>query len=197
MQRLDIEQGSIEWIEARRGIPTASEFGRFVTPKRGDLSAQAEGYMADLIVETIDFDPEEQFRSYWMDRGLILEPEAADWYEFRYDTPLERLGLILNLGAGYSPDRVVGPKGAVEIKCPAPKTHVKWLLDGGLPDEHKPQVHGGLLIGELDWIDFVSYCPKYKPLVIRVTPDEYTTKVEAALNSFLEKYEAAKQRIFA
>lgn len=197
MQRLDIEQGSVEWFEARRGIPTASEFGRIITAKRGDLSAQADSYIADLIVETIEYDPEDRFRSYWMDRGRLLEPEAADWYEFRFDTPLERLGLILNLGAGYSPDRVVGLKGAVEIKCPAPKTHVKWLLDGGLPDEHRPQVHGGLAIGELDWIDFVSYCPKYKPLVIRVTRDLYTVKVESALKAFLQQYKAAQLRIAA
>ena len=35
---LDVEQGSRAWIEARLGIPTASEFSRIVTPG-GKLSA--------------------------------------------------------------------------------------------------------------------------------------------------------------
>ena len=34
---LDHDQGSIEWIEARLGIPTASEFSRIITPT-GKLS---------------------------------------------------------------------------------------------------------------------------------------------------------------
>ena len=192
MKRLEVAQGSPEWFEARRGIPTASAFGKIITPARGELSAQSVGYIAELIAETTeDYNPEEQCRSYWMERGREIEPEARDWYAFRYNVEIEEVGIILNHGAGYSPDGLIG-KGAVEFKCPKPSTHVKWLLKGGLPDEHKPQVHGGLYIGDLDWIDFVSYCPGFRKLVVRVTPDKYTQNVAAALRQFNEAYEHAK-----
>lgn len=197
MKRLDCEQGSADWFEARRGIPTASEFGKIITPKRGELSTQSVGYIAELIEQSApDYDPEELCRSYWMERGREMEPDGADWYEFRYAVELQKVGIILNHDAGYSPDRlVVGQNGAIEIKCPKPSTHIKWLLKGGLPDEHKPQVHGGLHIGELDWIDFVSYCPGYRKLVVRVTPDTYTQNVAAALRAFNDAYEQAKNFI--
>lgn len=193
MKRLDIEQRSPEWYQARSGIPTASEFGRFITPKRGDLSAQATGYIADLIVETVE-GSSEGMSSYYMDRGSLLEDEARSWYEFKYGCEIEQTGLILNKGAGWSPDGLVCP-GAIEIKCPKPSTHVTWLLDGGLPDAHRPQCHGALYVGELEWLDFVSYCPGYKTLVVKITPDDYTTKVATALSKFLERLDEAKSRI--
>lgn len=193
MQRLDCKQGSDEWFQARLGIPTVSEFSRFVTPKRGDLSAQATGYIADLIVETID-GPGEQIRSYWMDRGRLLEDEARSYYEFETDQTVEQVGLILNKGAGWSPDGLPGA-GGLEIKCPKPSTHVKWLLDGDVPDEHKPQAHGALVVGEKPWIDFLSYCPSYRPLLIRIKPDDYTVKVGNALTKFLELYELSKSMV--
>ncbi len=63
MQRLDIEQGSQEWFEARSGLPTVSEFGRFITPARGDLSKQSVGYIAHQVVETLEC-PSEGMTSY-------------------------------------------------------------------------------------------------------------------------------------
>ena len=78
---------------------------------------------------------------------------------------------------------------------PKPTTHVKWMLNGGPLDDHRPQVHAGLIISELEWIDLVSYCPGYKQIVIRVTPDEYTAKVEKALDAFLMQYEEAKVKV--
>ena len=45
---LDVEQGSRAWIEARLGIPTASEFSRIVTPG-GKLSASRDEYAGKLI----------------------------------------------------------------------------------------------------------------------------------------------------
>lgn len=193
MQILEVEQGSDEWFQHRCGIPTVSEFSRFITPARGDLSAQSVGYIADLIVESVE-GPPEGMSSYWMDRGTSLEDEARSWYEFHRDCDVTVGGIILNKGAGWSPDGRIG-RGGLEVKCPKPSTHVKWLMDGGLPTEHKPQCHGALTVGELDWLDFVSYCPGYKPLLLHVEPDKYTAKVDAALAAFLEQYDEAKRKI--
>lgn len=194
MKIIDIAQGSEEWYEARCGIPTASEFNRFITPARGAYSKQWMGYACDLIVESIQ-GPTEAMSTYYMDRGTMLEDEARSEYEFANDVDVEVPGLIINRGAGWSPDGYVPEKcGGLEIKCPKPSTHVGWLIGGTLPDEHKPQCHGALVVGELDWLDFVSYCPGFPVFTVRVERDAYTEKVELALQQFLEDYQNAKQR---
>ena len=88
MQVLDIEQGSPEWFEARKGLPTASCFSKIITPKTGKLSASVDAYIAELIAETKE-DTTEQIRSYWMERGRLLEGEARAWYEFETDDDVE------------------------------------------------------------------------------------------------------------
>ncbi len=194
MEILDLEQGSEEWFEARRGIPSASAFSRFITPARGDYSRQAKGYMATLIRETKE-GTGERVNSYWMERGIAMEPEARSWFEFEFECDVEQVGLILSRDCAYSPDGLLGDNGLIEIKCAKPETHIGWLLDDKLPDEHKPQVHGGLVIADRDWLKFVSYCPGYKPLVIEVFRDEYTGKVEKAVDRFVSEYADAKARV--
>jgi len=199
---LDMEQGSPEWFEARRGIPTASEFPKIITAKTGKLSTQCIDYISKLIVEVVEPDnDDDSFSNAWMDRGKFLEDEARDWYAFQNDIPVKEVGIILNDAktAGVSPDGMVETvtemTGLLEIKCPKASTHVRYLLDGTLPDIYRQQVHGALEISQLDFVDFVSYHPNYAPLVVRVKPDDYTLKVGAALEEFLEKYETAKAKI--
>jgi hypothetical protein len=196
VQRLDCPQYSPEWWLARVGRPTVSEFSRFITPAKGDLSKQADGYIADMLVEEIS-GPGDEIQSHWMTRGLSMEDDARSFYEFEYDCDVDQCGLILNKGAGWSPDGLIGSAGAIEIKVPKPSTHVQWLLKGGLPDEHKPQCHGALLIGELDWVDLISYAPGFRPLVVRVTASDYTDKVAKALEAFLVRLESSRQFIQA
>lgn len=195
MQRIDCKQGSEEWLEARLGIPTVSEFSRFITPAKGDFSTQCDGYVADLIVEATE-GLTDTYKSQWMEHGTLTEPEALDYYAFDTGRTVEKCGLILNKGAGWSPDGLILP-GAVEAKCPKSTTHVKWLMKGGLPNEHKPQCHGALVVGELEWVDFISYCEGYRALIVRVVRDDYTVKVEAALKRFLDYLDEAKYKVAA
>ena len=195
---IDCKQGTDEWLEARRGIPTASEFSKIITPRTGKLSASTDKYIAELIAETVE--PDHDFQgNYWTERGLALEPEARAWYEFQTDNTVNEVGMVLldDRSAGVSPDGLINSDGMLEIKSPKPSTHVLWWLRGVLPDEHKPQCHAALQIAERQWLDFVSYCPRFRPLLVRITPDEYTVKVAAALAEFTERLDAAKSRIFA
>ena len=194
---IDCEQGSDEWFEARRGIPTASGFASIITPKTGKLSASADVYIAELIAETVV--EEQDFQgNQWTERGHLLEPEARNWYEFETGNTVTETGIILrdDGSAGVSPDGLIGTDGLLEIKCPKPSTHVYWFLAGELPDKHRPQCHAALLLAERDWLDFVSYCPGFPALLLRVVPDDYTDKVAAALATFNEKLSAARARIF-
>lgn len=195
MEILDVPQMEEAWFEAKAGIPSVSRFSDFITPAKGDYSKSAVRYVARLIRETVS-GPVHGYTSQAMMHGIATEAEARTWYELKFDCEVEQVGLVMNKGAIWSPDGLVGASpGAIEIKCPEPETHIMWLLNGGLPIEHKVQCHGALWVGDRFWIDFVSYCRGYRTLVVRVCPDAYTEKVAAALEKFLEQYAKAKEQI--
>ena len=69
-------RASVEWHEARLGIPTASEFSRIVTPT-GKLSAARATYMGELLAEWALGEPVGGFTGTEdTERGQVLEPEA-------------------------------------------------------------------------------------------------------------------------
>jgi hypothetical protein len=197
---LDCEQRSPEWYAARRGIPTASEFGCIITPKRGEYAAAADTYINQLIDETVRPDADRSWGSNrHTERGCDLEPEARDLYAFERDLVPLQVGFILNDAGtlGCSPDSLIDPDGGLEVKCPDGPTHVKWLRAGGVPDEHKAQVHGCLIVTGRAWWDFLSYCPGYPRLLVRVTPDDFTAKLSAHLERFLGELQAAREALDA
>ena len=52
MQILKAEQGSQEWLDARLGRPSASQFHKLIK-SNGKPSASADGYINSLIIERI------------------------------------------------------------------------------------------------------------------------------------------------
>ena len=196
MRIINCEQGTPEWYAVRLGIPTASEFGKIFTPKTMKLSASADGYIDRLIDEIVRPDAERGWGSNrHTERGHALEPEARELYAFmRDDARVRPVGFVLRDDgrAGCSPDSLVDDDGGLEIKSPDGPTHIGYLRAGVLPDEYKPQVHGSLVITKRAWWDFISYCPGYKPLIVRVTPDDYTKKLAECLDQFLDRLDAAK-----
>ena len=113
MQIINVEQGSEEWLRARLGVPTASCYSKLIT-SQGKSSAQAEGYINELIGQRITGEIPETFKSDAMERGNELEPQARAYYELVTDNNVEEVGLIINeIGAGCSPDGLVGDDGGV------------------------------------------------------------------------------------
>ncbi|WP_312252751.1 YqaJ viral recombinase family protein [Stenotrophomonas sp.] len=195
MRILQIEQRSPEWYAARRGVPTASEFGSIITPKKGEYATAADTYINQLIDEQVRPDAGQAFTgNRHTERGELLEDDARELYAFEREVVPQQVGFILNDAGtlGCSPDSMIQLAGGLEIKCPDGPTHVKWMRAGGVPDEHKPQVHGCLVITERAWWDFMSYCPGYEPLIVRVYPDAYTDKLRGHLDRFLREYHAAR-----
>lgn len=198
------EQLSSEWWELRRGLPTASSFDRILTPAKGLPSAAQDDYIAELVAERSEFTPpflarEGGFLSDEMAEGVRREPEARSWYALQTDGDVRLAGFVLSACGrwGCSPDALVGEDGGLELKNPAPKTHVKYLMRGKLPDEYRCQVHGCLIVTGRRWWDFCSYAPGFAPLLVRVVPDEFTDKLRAELERFSEKYRAAVGRVAA
>lgn len=183
----DVKQGSADWFAVRLGIPTASEFHRILTPT-GKQSAQARPYAFRLATERLLNRPLESIDHLeWVERGKILEPEAARAYEIITGETTRPVGFITSDDGrmGCSPDRlVVGAQGGLEIKCPAPQTHLAYLIDGLGPD-YRPQVQGQMLVADLEYVDFFSYHPEMPPARIRTFRDpDYIAALRASLLDF-------------
>jgi hypothetical protein len=194
----DIAQGSPEWLLLRKGKPTASRFDEILTPK-GELSKSSTAYIRELIAECFCPDFQTWAGNAMTDRGQELEPVAREAFVTETGFTLEQVGFVLSddLVCGCSPDSLImrdgEPVAGVEIKCPAPKAHVGYVLDGVLPDCYKAQVHGSLAVTGLSEWRFFSYFPGMRPLHVVVERDEYTRKLELALAEFVGRYKAAME----
>jgi hypothetical protein len=175
-------QGSEAWLESRLGRPTASNFGKLITPT-GKASTSAEGYINELIAQKITGEIPEFFKSEAMQRGNELEASAKALYEFTRDVEVVEVGLCLHdsLECGASPDGLINDDGGIEVKAPLSHTHVSYLRDGDIPAKYIPQVQGCLWITEREWWDFMSYHPSMEDLIVRVYRDEAYIKKLADL----------------
>src|SRR3990172_12140840 len=72
----DVVQGTPEWLRARIGIPTASNFDEILTPAKGDYSASAAMYENQIVAEIFSGESQEDFGgTTWTERGKEYEPE--------------------------------------------------------------------------------------------------------------------------
>lgn len=187
MRVVDVIQGSEQWEQIRKGVPTASNFDRIITPAKGQLSAEYKAYAAELLAETM-CDVVPMLPTQWMEWGSENEPYAVEAYETLTGLHTVMAGFVWpddHERYGCSPDRLVGDDGLLEIKCPKPGLVVQFHADGEFPKAYKPQVQGQLLITGRAWCDFVAYHPQLKPFMLRVGRDEkYIEKLRIALDVF-------------
>ena len=181
----DVEQGSPEWLKLRLGIPTASEFHKIITPG-GKASKQADAYANKLVAEFMAGEPVEAFETPWMVRGRELEADAVSFYELHKGIETKKVGFCVNNGCGASPDRLIGEDGLLEVKCPAPSTHVEYLINQKLDEDYWPQIQGQIFVTGRDWADILSYHPKLPPVIIRVERDvDFINNLAGFLQDFL------------
>lgn len=196
----DVEQGTLEWLKLRAGIPTASEFDRILTPS-GKPGKQADSYMNGLIAEWIMGHPVTGPETEWMSHGKDYELQAVKAYEVLADTDTRKVGFVTTDDGmiGCSPDRLVGASKLCEIKCPKHNTHVGYMLTGAIEQDYWPQLQGQLWISERDSVDIVSYHPEMPTVIIRVDRDEaYIASLQIAVLTFvgvmIERRESLSKR---
>jgi hypothetical protein len=200
----DCAQYSPEWFDCRKGIPTASEFHKLLMngQKKGEASKTRRRYMLDLIGERMTGQPRETFSSKHMERGKVMEAEAADFYEaFIANDEVSTIGFIRrDKRSGCSPDRLVGSNGMLQIKTMLPPL----LLDLHLttkPDEyteHDCQLYGELWVAEREWTDLLVYWPGIKPFIRRVYRDEAKIKsIELGVELFHNEMEEVMTQLEA
>ena len=135
-----------------------------------------------------------------MEQGAVLESEAIPFYEMAYDVNIRRVGYCStdDMKIGCSPDGLIGENSGIEVKCPLPQTHLRYLLDGGLPKEYSAQVHGAMFVTKRPRWVFMSYCRKLPPLIVNVGSDQQIQAVlREALDGFLARFDAALERVKA
>jgi len=190
----DVAQRSAEWHALRLGVPTSSEFHKILTPT-GKLSTQSTAYMDWLLAEWL-MGPMERPETQWMQRGTDMEDEAVRSYEFEREAETRIVGFVTTDDGliGASPDRFVGQWGILELKCPAPNTHIGYLLRRTHSADYWTQIQGQLWICERDWVDIQSYHPGLPTVIIRVARDEkYIALLAASLSTFVADLEARKR----
>ena len=196
LEVFDVEQGSPEWFEARRGVVTASRFSDVLSKGQGITRRK---YLLTLAGEAITGEVAESYSNAHMERGHVMEGDARDLYAFAKDVEPMLVGFMRRGRAGASPDSLVGDNGMLEIKSKLPHLQIDMLEKNKLPSEHVAQVQGQLLVSGREYCDFVSYWPKLPLFCIRVERDEkYIAALEQAiadfvgeLDGYIAKYGAA------
>lgn len=168
MRVVECEQWSAQWRQCRIGLITASRVGELLSKYKSDKKALHEtseryNYKIDVIVERLTGRSTENFVSPEMIWGRENEEDARTAYEIDCGVMTEKVGFILHPiydWAGASPDSLVGDDGGLEIKCPKSATHIKWMREGIVPEEHRPQMFKNMICAERPWWDFASFDPR-------------------------------------
>lgn len=201
MKLYPLEHRSEEWYAKRRGMPTASQFGRLITPA-GKPSSQAALYEAELIAERIFNAPMRRDISNLpaVRHGIETEPEAADTLAGMLGIDLMPGGFMTDENGrfGCSPDRLIlhgNRRELVEIKCPYEiPVQVRNLLFGP-SDDHRAQIQGQLMISGYDTAHFLSYHPLCPPKYVRIERDEgFIQALGHILSEFCKRLEIDYQR---
>lgn len=111
---------------------------------------------------------------------------------------------------GLSPDGLIERDGkfrkGLEIKSPASKNFVKWAIEGGIPEEHEPQVlMYFIVIDDLEELEFVIVNEHVKIMENRirrivVTREQLNDKIEKAkeaLSVFKTEWDAMKKQLIS
>lgn len=192
-QIIKCEQGSQEWLTARLGIPTASEFSTVMAKGEGKTR---KAYMLKLAGEILTGEPMESYTNAHMERGKVMEDEARDLYSFIKNIEPERVGFIRNGNAGCSPDSLIGARRGLEIKTALPHIQIDRLMRDELPSEHKAQVQGSIWISERDEWDFVSYWPKLPLFIKPVNRDnDYIANLAGEVDRFNDELQNVVEKI--
>ena len=192
-------QESAGWMLARCGMFTASRASDLMARTKSGPSASRGNLLALLAIERLTGHPVETYQNDAMRRGNELEGEARDAYSFSTGNPVQESGFVVNDAlprTGCSPDGLIGDDGLVEIKCPASMAkHLEALRSNSHAHEYRWQLQHQLLVTERQWVDAVSYDPRFPEhlqlAVVRVHRDN------EAIQSLITEITAADAEVEA
>lgn len=195
----ELEQQTPEWYEMRKGMCTGSRVADVVAKlQKGGYKACRQNYLMEVVCARLTGHMPEHFVSAAMEWGVQQEPFARAAYELEMDVMVETVGFAIHPRIEYfgaSPDGLVSPDGVIEIKCPTSDTHLRWIMDGAVPEEYIPQMKAVMACTERQWCDFVSFDPRMPKdlqlFVRRLERDETTIReMEEEVENFLSEVDA-------
>lgn len=159
------EQNSPEWLQARIGLCTASNFATIMASgKDGGDSKTRTKLLYQMAGEILCGEPAETYSNASMQRGSDMEAEAREHYARTNFAEIRRVGFVrrtLPTGrlVGCSPDALVGDDGVLEIKTMKPELLIELALRGaaGFPTQHRHQCQGALWVTGRQWCDLLIF----------------------------------------
>jgi len=204
---VDFEQGTAEWLQSRCGCLTASKgMDMDCMLKNGKESSKRLTLKKQLLAERFTGIPVNVYQNYSMRWGAETEPLARQTYQEFTGYQVEQVGLALSTEIeffGASPDgMIIAPgmpgKGTLEIKCPESGTFFQWVIDGVIPEQHKPQMLAQMAVTGCTWGEFVAFDPRFPAeqdlFIRRYTPyPQEIEDVKKAARQFLSEVAAMEQ----
>lgn len=191
MKTHNMPQKSPQWLHIKKGKISGTQAEGIMGTPRARQTA-----IYDILGERLKVGVAEEYESP-IDRGNRLEPEAVAAYEMETGLETTVVGFAQREDQehiGNSPDRYVGEVGALEVKCPEHKNHMKYVIEDKIPDDYYWQVVQYFVVKDtLEWLDFMSYNPDIpaRPIFIkRITRAELAVDIlelEAREKVFLDE----------
>lgn len=200
----NLKQGTVDWYNLRLGIPTASEFDKIITPKKGELASARHKYACRLISERLlNWQADSLEKIDHIAAGKENEPFAVAQLELTYDFETRPVGFVTSNDGrfGASPDRVAEVAAdlmavgtVIECKCPTIPKQMEYLLLGH-DDAYRCQVQGQLYVAEADKAIFYAYSqrmPAYR--VESGRDDAFIKRLADGLEQFSDELEEMTER---
>lgn len=189
MPWLQLDQGSDEWLTARRGKITGSRFKDARDKLKGGQPSKAcLGYAMDVARERIGGSAPSKFQNAAMRTGTEQEPFARAMYEARTGHMVDEAGFYLSDDAvfGLSPDGLVNDDGVIEIKTMVGSDTLFTAVADGDLSAYMDQCLGYLWLLGRQWVDLVLWAPDLDLMVVhRVHRNEDAIeKLESDLMAF-------------
>lgn len=189
MSWLQLDQGSEEWLMARRGKITGSRFKDARDKLKGGQPSKAcLGYAMDVARERVGGSAPSKFQNAAMRTGNEQEPFARAMYEACTGHMVDEAGFYLSDDAvfGLSPDGLIDDDGVLEIKTMVSSDTLFTSVADGDVSAYMDQCLGYLWLLGRQWVDLVLWTPDLNHMVIkRITRDEDAIEaLEADLMAF-------------
>jgi hypothetical protein len=166
MNHFNLIQGSEDWQNVRIGRFTASTVHNIIYSKKPTKTF--ETHVFEKVTETIYKQPTFVYENQAMQWGSDHEVVALIEYQKKNSVFCQSVGFVpLGDDAGCSPDKLVGEKGGIEVKCPHTQiNHIKHCTIRSANDllnikkDYYWQIQMCLLCTDRAWWDFVSFDPR-------------------------------------
>ena len=217
MKIIECTQGSPEWLSARAGVLTASDFKTMrLRYKSGDRKGQLQDTALDLAfrkaIERISRVPLDENHVTWqMKRGHEMEPYARMCHEDLLSrrggdlasSIVMQCGLMLTDDGvfGCSVDGLIGEHGGSEYKSLVSAGKLRKVILNRDISDYTDQIQGCLWISGRQWWHFGLYCPALKPIgmefqMVEVERDEdHIEAMEADLIVFKRQVDDYEQEL--